>query len=257
MKKTPDFSSRTSLLIGDDGVEKLRRSAVAVFGTGGVGSFLTEALARAGVGTIAIIDPDTVQESNLNRQSIALHSTIGQKKTAVMEQRLKDINPDIRVIPFDLFLLPENTDSFFQELLSALEPGTSGKIDYIADAVDTVSAKLSIIAWAKAHDTPVISCMGTGNKLHPELFQIADISKTEVCPLSRVMRRELKKRRIDHVKVLFSKEPPVVQPPESPASEHETGKNGTRPVPGSISFVPSVAGLMIAGEIVRDLIAKP
>ena len=193
--------SRTQLLIGEDGLSRLKDSTIVVFGIGGVGSHCTEALARSGVGRLILVDNDTVALSNLNRQSIAYHSTIGQYKTQVMKARILDINPNAVVETYEQFILPENTEEFFKNI--------SGTIDYIIDAIDTVSAKLAIMQYAQIHRIPVISCMGTGNKLHAELFEIADISKTSVCPLCRVMRRELKARGIEHLKVLYSKEQPI------------------------------------------------
>ena len=227
--------SRTEMLIGQNNIATLRNSRVAVFGAGGVGGFTIEALARAGVGTIDIIDNDTVSESNLNRQIIALHSTIGQLKTEVMKKRILDINPDCVVTIFNTFVLPENIDSFDFSVYS-----------YIVDAIDTVSGKLAIIEKGAKEGVPVISSMGTGNKLDPTRFQITDISKTSVCPLARVMRYELKKRGIKKLKVLFSTEEPI----KPTAQKDERGKVP----PGSISFVPSVAGLLIGGEVIKDLI---
>ena len=223
------------MLIGQNNIATLRNSRVAVFGAGGVGGFTIEALARAGVGAIDIIDNDTVSESNLNRQIIALHSTIGQLKTEVMKKRILDINPDCVVTTFNTFVLPENIDSF----------DFSG-YSYIVDAIDTVSGKLAIIEKGAKEGVPVISSMGTGNKLDPTRFQITDISKTSVCPLARVMRYELKKRGIKKLKVLFSTEEPI----KPTAEKDERGKVP----PGSISFVPSVAGLLIGGEVIKDLI---
>ena len=223
------------MLIGQNNIATLRNSRVAVFGAGGVGGFTIEALARAGVGAIDIIDNDTVSESNLNRQIIALHSTIGQLKTEVMKKRILDINPDCVVTIFNTFVLPENIDSFDFSVYS-----------YIVDAIDTVSGKLAIIEKGAKEGVPVISSMGTGNKLDPTRFQITDISKTSVCPLARVMRYELKKRGIKKLKVLFSTEEPI----KPTAEKDERGKVP----PGSISFVPSVAGLLIGGEVIKDLI---
>lgn len=219
---------RTEKLIGEDKVAGLHNKTVAVFGLGGVGGYVCEALARVGVGHLVLVDHDTVNITNINRQVIALHSTLGMKKTDAFLARLKDINPNIEVTVHDCFFLPENSSIIDFK-----------KLDYVADCVDTVTAKIEIIIKCKEAGTPVISSMGTGNKLDPGQFQIADISKTEVCPLAKVMRKELKNRGIKKVKVLFSKELPV--------------KTGLR-TPASISFVPPVAGLMIAGEIVRDLI---
>lgn len=224
---------RTSLVIGEDNVKKLNKSKVVVFGAGGVGSYVIEALARAGVGHLVIVDGDKVDETNINRQIIALHSTIGLPKVEVAKKRVMDINPNIEVQTREEFFLSESED-FFDET-----------IDYVVDAVDTITAKIEIIERAKKHNIPVISSMGTGNKLDPTRFEIADISKTSVCPLAKVMRKELAKRHIKDVKVLFSKEEPM-----KTSAFSETGK----PTPGSISFVPSCGGLIIAGEVIKDLI---
>ena len=224
------WSDRTEKLIGSDALEILKKSKVAVFGLGGVGSFTAEALVRAGVGSISIIDHDTVNITNINRQLIALKSTVGRQKTEVLAKRLKDINEDVEVDIFDFFFLPENS--------SKIE---FRGFDYVCDCVDTVTAKLEIIRKAKEADVPVISCMGTGNKLNPSMFEITDIEKTSVCPLAKVMRKECKDRDYRNVKVLYSKEQPV--------------NVGDR-TPASISFVPSVAGLMIAGEVINDLIKR-
>ena len=231
--------SRTQLLIGEEGLSKLSSSTVMVFGVGGVGSHCIEALARCGIGRLILVDPDEVALTNINRQSIAYHSTVGQFKTKVMERRIMDINPAAQVITFERFILPENLEQLFSEI-----PGT---IDYVVDAIDTVAAKLALVEYCTAHGIPLLASMGTGNKLHGELFEITDISKTSVCPLCRVMRRELKSRGIYHLKVLYSKEEPLKPKFES---EEVTSK---RAVPGSISFVPPVAGLLIAGEVVREL----
>lgn len=227
--------SRTALLIGEEGLEKLKKARVAVFGVGGVGGYVVEALARSGVGALELIDKDVVSVSNINRQIIALHSTVGKLKTEVMEARVKDINPDIDVTVRNVFYLPETAEEF-----------DFTAYDYVVDAIDTVSGKIALIEQAKQAGTPIISCMGAGNKLDATAFEVADIAKTSVCPLARVMRRELKKRGIDHVKVLYSKEEPL----PSKAQDEESGK----PIPASIAFVPSVAGLIIAGEVIKDLI---
>lgn len=232
--------SRTELLIGEAGLHKLKNSTVAVFGVGGVGSHCIEALARAGIGRLLLVDNDTVSLTNINRQSIAYHSTLGQYKTQVMKQRINDIFPSAQIQTFETFVLPDN--------LNPLLEGIDGTIDYIVDAIDTVTAKLAIISYAMEHHIPVIASMGTGNKLHGELFEIANIADTSVCPLCKVMRRELKKRGIYHLKVLYSKEMPLKP---QVISEEATQK---RAVPGSISFVPPVAGLLIAGEVVRNLL---
>lgn len=232
--------SRTELLIGAAGQEQLSASSIVVFGVGGVGSHCIEALARCGVGRLILIDNDTVSLTNINRQSIAYHSTIGRYKTQVMRERILDINPRAQVKTFETFVLPDNLDSLLDSL---------GPIDYLIDAIDTVTAKLAITQYAKNRGIPLISSMGTGNKLHAELFEITDISKTSVCPLCRVMRRELKSRGIEHLKVLYSKEQPLS--PVTTTDEPTT----KRVTPGSISFVPPVAGLLIAGEVVRELLS--
>ena len=233
--------SRTELLIGKAGIERLKAASVMVFGVGGVGSHCIEALARSGVGRLTLIDNDTVSLTNINRQSIAYHSTIGRYKTEVMKERIRDINPEICVNSYEMFVLPDNLEALFEE-----------RPDYIIDAIDTVTAKLALVELALKLDIPVISSMGTGNKLHPEMFEITDLSKTSVCPLCKVMRKELKARGIYHLKVLYSKEKPI------DTSERDTGedKGQRRSIPGSISFVPPVAGLLIAGEAVRDIVEK-
>lgn len=231
--------SRTELLFGPEAMERLYHSTVAVFGVGGVGSHCIEALARSGIGRLILFDSDTVSLTNINRQSIACHSSVGQFKTQVMKQKILDINPGASVTTFEAFVLPDN--------LEALLTSFSGPIDYIVDAVDTVAAKLAIVKYAVNAQIPLISSMGTGNKLHPELFKISDLSKTSVCPLCRVMRRELKKQGIEHLKVLYSQEEPLKPVLKC---EEETGR---RSIPGSVSFVPPIAGLMIAGEVIRTL----
>lgn len=230
--------SRTELLIEEEGLERLRNATVMVLGVGGVGSHCIEALARSGVGTLILVDNDKVSLTNINRQSIAYLSTVGEYKTKLMKTRIKDINSEAKVYTHETFVLPENLSEIFDR-----------KVDYIVDAIDTVTAKLALVEYAKEHDIPIISCMGTGNKLHPELFEIADIAKTSVCPLCKVMRRELKNRGIHHLKVLYSKEKPV------DIADKETGedKGKRRALPGSISFVPPVAGLLIAGEVIREI----
>lgn len=232
--KGMELFSRTENLIGKDSVEKLRRCRVIVFGIGGVGGHAVEALARSGVGAVDIVDNDVVSESNINRQIVALHSTIGRKKTQVMQQRLLDINPNIRVQTHDLFFLPETQFDF-------------SPYDYVVDAIDTVSGKIAIIEKAKQAGVPVISAMGAGNKLNPTAFEVADVQKTSGCPLARVMRRELKQRGIFGVKAVFSKEEP-----QGELQKDERGK----PVPASVAFCPSVMGLIIASEVVKDLIKK-
>ncbi len=231
--------SRTELLIGKEGIEKLKNTTVMVLGVGGVGSHCIEALARCGVGKLILVDNDTVSLTNINRQAIAFHSTVGKYKTKVMEEQIKDICPETEVVTYETFVLPENMDEIFAE-----------KPDYIIDAIDTVTAKLNLVEKAREYDIPIISSMGTGNKLHAELFEIADISKTSVCPLCKVMRRELKARDIYHLKVLYSKEKPI----DTSNRVTEEDKGMRRSLPGSISFVPPVAGLLIAGEVVRDIV---
>lgn len=230
--------SRTELLIGEEGLRKLQNATVMVLGVGGVGSHCIEALARSGVGRLILVDNDKVSLTNINRQSIAYHSTVGAYKTKLMKDRIWDISSEIEVITHEKFILPDNLHEIFDR-----------KVDYIVDAIDTVTAKLALVEYAAQHEIPIISCMGTGNKLHPELFEISDISKTSVCPLCKVMRKELKERGIRHLKVLYSKEKPV---DTSGKSTGETmGKR--RALPGSISFVPPVAGLLIAGEVIRTI----
>lgn len=230
--------SRTELLIGEEGLRRLQGATVMVLGVGGVGSHCIEALARSGVGRLILVDNDKVSLTNINRQSIAYHSTVGAYKTKLMKDRIWDISSEIEVITHEKFILPENLYEIFDR-----------KVDYIVDAIDTVTAKLALVEYAAQHEIPIISSMGTGNKLHPELFEISDISKTSVCPLCKVMRKELKERGIRHLKVLYSKEKPV------DTSGKSTGENmgKRRALPGSISFVPPVAGLLIAGEVIRTI----
>lgn len=234
---------RTEMLLGSDGLDRLMNARVAVFGIGGVGGYVCEALARSGVGVLGLVDNDTVSLSNLNRQIIALHSTIGKFKTDVMRDRILDIDPDAQVRVFHQFLLPENADQF-----------PFADYDYIVDAVDTVSAKLEIICRAKALGIPVISSMGAGNKLDGSGFKVADISKTSVCPLAKVMRLELKRRGIKGVKAVYSEEI-ATQPIEGICTEPPQGSR--RSTPGSLAFVPSAAGLVIAGEVIRDIASTP
>ncbi len=233
-----DQYSRTALLIGEEGVEKLQKSRVAVFGIGGVGGYVCEALVRSGVGAFDLIDNDRVSYSNLNRQIIALQSTIGQMKTCVMKERMLAIAPDTDVRTYEKFFLPENSDEFpFEEY------------DYVVDAVDTVTAKIELIIKAKEKGVRVISSMGAGNKLGLQPFKVADIYDTRVCPLAKVMRRELKKRGIESLKTVYSEEEPIAV-----SFDEAKEDNKKRQIPGSIAFVPSMAGLVIAGEVVRDLI---
>ncbi len=249
---------RTEMLLGSEALDKLSGKRVAIFGVGGVGGYVCEALVRCGIGEFDIIDNDTVAESNLNRQIIALHSNIGRSKVEVMKERMLDINPDVKVNVHECFFLPENADSF-----------DFSQYDYVIDAVDTVTAKIEIIMRAKAANVPVISSMGTGNKLNPAMLTVADISKTHMDPLAKVMRRELKKRGVYKLKVVYSEEQPI-KPAVSDNHNNpdgvsnmtsepktETTDNGTRrrSTPGSVSFVPSVAGLIIASEVVKDMIS--
>ena len=226
--------ARTERLLGKDAMKKLRAARVAVFGVGGVGGYVVEALARSGVGAIDLIDHDTVSITNLNRQIIALQSTLGKYKVDVMKDRILDINPECKVDIHRCFFLPETEGEFdFREY------------SYVVDAVDTVTAKIQLVMQAKECGVPVISSMGAGNKLDPTRFEVADIYETSVCPLAKVMRRELKKRGVKELKVVYSKEQPVRQKMQEPTAE--------RVVPGSTAFVPSVAGLVLASEVVRDL----
>lgn len=224
------------MLLGDDGMERLAAARVAVFGMGGVGGYAAEALVRSGVGTLDIFDSDTVSVTNLNRQIIALRDTVGRYKVDVMKERALSINPEITVNAHRCFYLPENADDY-----------DFSQYDYIIDAVDTVTAKIEIIVRADAAGVPVISCMGAGNKLDASAFEVADIYKTSVCPLARTMRRELKKRGIKKLKVVYSKEKPIN------AVSGENPENGRRSVPGSAAFVPAVAGLIAAGEVVKAI----
>lgn len=224
---------RTRNLIGDVAMEKLANARVAVFGVGGVGGHVVEALARSGVGAIDLIDSDTVAMSNINRQLIATLSTVGKYKVDAMKDRIADINPDCKVEAIRCFYLPETKDDF-----------DFSQYDYVVDAVDTVTAKLQLVCEAKEKNVPIISSMGAGNKLNPAMFEVADIYKTSVCPLAKVMRRELKKRGITDLKVVYSKEE-AIKPANSKGEER---------VPGSTAFVPSVAGLIIASEVIKDLI---
>ena len=233
---------RTEMLLGKDSMEVLKNAHVAVFGVGGVGGYVAEALARSSVGKFDLIDNDTVALSNLNRQIIALHSTVGQYKVDVMKERILDINPEAVVNVHKCFFLPENSGEF-----------DFSKYDYIVDAIDTVTAKLELIVKANEAGVPIISSMGTGNKLDPARLEVTDIYKTEVCPLARVMRNELKKRGIKKLKVVYSKEQPIK--PEKKEEKQITSENLGRikDVPGSVAFVPSVAGLIIAGQVILDL----
>ena len=227
-------NSRTEMLLGSEGVSRLKSARVAVFGVGGVGGYAAEALARAGVGNIDLIDSDRVSVSNINRQIIATHDTVGMYKTDVMRARILSINPDACVTCHSIFF-DESTKGSFDFM----------KYDYVIDAIDSLSAKIELIASAYAADTHIISAMGAGNKLDPTRFEVSDISKTTVCPLARAVRIALRKRGINHLKVVYSKEPPVIPP--------EVSDGVKKRVPGSISFVPSVMGLILAGEVIKDI----
>lgn len=234
--------SRIEALLGEESMKKLAGAAVAVFGVGGVGGFAVEALARSGVGKFDLVDNDTVSVSNLNRQIIATTDTIGRSKVEVMKERILSINPQAQVRTRQCFFLPEKEEEFdFSEY------------DYVIDAVDTVTAKISIISCAKKAGVPVISSMGTGNKLDPLRLEVADISETSVCPLARVMRKELKERGIQGVKVIYSKETPIVPKFSAKTADPAANKRGT---PGSTAFVPSVAGLVIASEVIKDIAGR-
>ena len=238
----PDQYSRTRLLLGDEALQKLKNARVILFGLGGVGGYTAEALARSGVGHMDLVDDDTVSPTNLNRQLLATYSAIGKHKVDVAAERIADIDPTIEVCTYKTFYLPETSDRF-----------DFSKYDYVIDAIDTVTGKLGLIAQAKAAGTPVISCMGTGNKLDPTAFQVVDISKTSGCALARIMRKECAKRGIKGVKVVYSKELPMEQ---DASVEIEPQREGSsrRSTPGSVAFVPAVAGLIMAGEVIKDLI---
>ena len=237
-----DPFSRTALLLGAESMEKLKNAKVAVFGLGGVGGYVAEALARSGVGALTLVDHDTISKSNINRQILATENTVGQDKVTAAAERVAAINSQIRVIPRKTFYLPETAGEFdFTEY------------DYIVDAIDTVTGKMMLIQAAKAAGTPIISSMGTGNKLDPTAFQVGDISETSVCPLARIIRKECKKRGIEKLKVVYSTEDPIKNPlpPDDPAwAELPEGRNA---LPGSVCFVPAVAGMIIAGEVIKDL----
>ena len=231
-----DMFSRTRMLLGDAAMDRLQNARVAVFGVGGVGGHVVEALTRSGVGALDLIDSDRVELSNLNRQIIATQGTLGMLKVDAAKARVLSINPDCQVQTHPIFFLPETADQF-----------DFTQYDYVVDAIDTVAGKLQLIEAAMAAHVPVISAMGAGNKLDPTAFRVADISETSVCPLARVMRRELRKRGIEHVKVVYSTEPALSPAP----ADEETGRRST---PGSVAFVPAVAGLVLAGEVIKDLI---
>ena len=238
---------RTEMLLGSDAIQKLQNARVAVFGLGGVGGYVVEALARSGLGSLDLIDSDRVSVSNLNRQILATHSTVGMLKVDAARNRVLDINPECQVKTWPVFYTPDTADTF-----------DFTQYDYIVDAIDTVTGKLALVERAKAAGTPIICCMGTGNKLDASAFRVADISKTTMCPLARVMRRELGKRGIRHLKVVYSQEEPLS--PAQPIETEVPAGSGTRPgstarraTPGSIAFVPAAAGLVLASAVVRDL----
>ena len=229
---------RTAMLLGADALERLQKARVAVFGIGGVGGYTVEALARAGIGALDLIDHDTVSLSNINRQILATHSTVGMEKVEAARMRILDINPGCRVVTHPVFYTPETADRF-----------DFTQYDYIVDAIDTVTGKLQLVQRAMEAGTPIISCMGTGNKLDASAFQVSDISKTTMCPLARIMRKELGKRGIKHLKVVYSQEEAL-----SPTGwEEEAAALGKRQIPGSVSFVPGAAGLILAGEVIQDI----
>ena len=229
-----EFYSRTEMLLSEDGVEKLKKSCVAIFGVGGVGGYAVEALARAGVGEIHLIDSDRVSESNINRQIIATRDTVGQFKTEAMKERIYSINPEAKVVCHSVFF-DESTKTEFD----------FKKYSYVIDAIDSLSAKVELIVTATEAGVPIISAMGAGHKLDPTQFEVSDISKTTVCPLARAVRIALRKRGINHLKVVYSKEPPVIPP--------EVSDGVKKRVPGSVSFVPSVMGFILAGEVIKDI----
>ena len=238
-----DPYSRTQLLLGSSAMKKLKNAKVAVFGLGGVGGYVVEALARSGVGALELVDHDTISLTNINRQLLATHETVGMAKAQAAAQRVAAIDPRIRVTARQEFYCPDTADQF-----------DFAGYSYVVDAIDTVTGKLALVTAAQAAGVPILSCMGTGNKLDPTRFQIADITKTSVCPLARIMRKECAKRGIRHLKVLYSTEEPITPDPEG--MDLEEMPQGRRALPGSVAFVPSVAGLIIAGEVIRDLIAE-
>ena len=232
---------RTAMLLGQEAVERLEKARVAVFGIGGVGGYTLEALARAGIGALDLIDSDTVSRSNINRQLLATHSTVGMLKVEAGKRRVLDINPDCRITTWPVFYTPETADQF-----------DFTQYDYIVDAIDTVTGKLQLVQAAREAGTPIICCMGTGNKLDASAFEVSDISKTTMCPLARIMRKELGKRGIKHLKVVYSQEEAL-----TPTGWEEEAKLlGKRQIPGSVSFVPGAAGLILAGEVIKDIAAK-
>lgn len=236
----PNQFTRTEMLLGSEAVHKLKQCRIAVFGIGGVGGYTVEALARSGIGTLDLIDNDTVSLTNINRQIIALHSTVGMNKTEAAKKRLLDINPNIKINTYNTFFTPENSGEF-----------NFSQYDYIVDAIDTVSGKIELAVQADKANIPIISSMGAGNKLDPTQFEVSDIYKTSVCPLARVMRRELKKRNIRKLKVVYSKEEA-----RSPKCESDEDSGMKRQTPASIAYVPSVVGLIIAGEVINDITSQ-
>ena len=233
--------SRTEILLGSDAMERLYGSSVAVFGVGGVGGYTVEALARSGIGHLALIDPDDVGLSNINRQILATHSSLGQLKVEAAKQRVLDINPNAKVDTYPIFYTPETADQIDLK-----------QFDYIVDAIDTVTGKLCLVQRAVEAGVPMISCMGAGNKLDGTAFRVVDISKTTVCPLARIMRKELKKRGINHLKVVFTTEEAL----KPVGAEEEAAALGKRQIPGSTSYIPGIAGLLLAGEVIKDLAGK-
>ena len=230
--------SRTALLLGNDAMERLQKARVAVFGVGGVGGYTVEALARSGIGALDLIDSDTVSLSNINRQILASHSTVGMLKVEAAKQRILDINPDAVVRTYPIFYTPETADQF-----------DFTQYDYIIDAIDTVTGKLALVERATQAGTPIICCMGAGNKLDAAAFEVSDLSKTTMCPLARVMRKELGKRGIKHLKVVYSREEALTPV----GAEEEAKAIGKRQIPGSVAFVPGAAGLILAGEVIKDI----
>ena len=235
-----DQFARTRILLGDKAVDRLAQARVAIFGIGGVGGYVCEALARSGVGALDLIDSDKVSLTNINRQIIATHDTLGRYKTEVMRERILSVNPQADVRTYQCFFLPETAEQF-----------SFAQYDYVVDAVDTVTAKIALVLKAEAEKVPIISSMGAGNKLDAGAFQVADIYETKICPLAKVMRRELRKRQVEHLKVVYSQEEPVRL-----VGARMDGQEKRRAIPGSVAFVPSVAGLMIAGEVVKDLVSS-
>lgn len=232
--------SRTQLLLGADGMEKLKNARVAVFGIGGVGGYAVEALARSGVGALDLIDKDEISTTNINRQIIATYSTVGMPKVEAAAQRVRDINPACTVRTYQMFYVPDTAEQF-----------DFAQYDYVIDAIDTVTGKIALVMQAQQTNTPIISSMGTGNKLDPTAFAVTDLYKTSFCPLARIMRKELRKRGVDHLKVVYSQEEAL-----TPEGATEELPQGRRSIPGSVAFVPSVAGLILAGEVIKDIVNR-